>query len=69
LDDKNTSTRPRFHAMVVRGQPKAQNPNENKVFKNESWIAFKNSYTLKEPFPNLVITGRLKLLLPNLITI
>jgi hypothetical protein len=25
-----TSTHPSFHAMVVRGQPKTQNPNENK---------------------------------------
>jgi hypothetical protein len=34
--------------MVVKGQPKTQNPNENKVLKNESWNAIKNSYTLKE---------------------
>jgi hypothetical protein len=34
--------------MVVRGQPKTQNPNENKVLKNESWIGFLNSYTLEK---------------------
>jgi len=48
---------------------KDTNPNENKVLKNESWIIFKNSYTLKEPLPNLVTIGGLKSLLPNSISI
>jgi hypothetical protein len=42
------STHPRFHTMVLSGQPKTQNPNENKVLRNESWNAFKNSYNLKK---------------------
>jgi hypothetical protein len=28
--DLITSTHPRYHAMVIKGQPKTQNPNENK---------------------------------------
>jgi hypothetical protein len=46
--------------MVLWGQPKTQNPYENKVLKNDSWIAFKNSYTLKNLFPKLVAIGQLK---------
>jgi hypothetical protein len=29
IEDLIISTHPRFHAMVVRGQPNTQNPNEN----------------------------------------
>jgi hypothetical protein len=29
IEDLIISTHPRFHAMVVRGKPKTQNPNEN----------------------------------------
>jgi hypothetical protein len=40
--------------MVIRGQPKTQNPHENRGVQNESRVAFKNSYTLIKPFPKLV---------------
>ncbi len=43
--------------MVVMGQPKTQNPNENKGAQNESWIAFKNSYTLKNDIPKSITIG------------
>jgi hypothetical protein len=31
VKDLITSTHPKFHTMVVNGQPKTQNPNENKA--------------------------------------
>jgi hypothetical protein len=50
--DLITSTRPKFHTMVVNGQPNTQNPNEKKLIKNESTITFLNSYTFKNFFKN-----------------
>jgi hypothetical protein len=38
--DLITSTHLRFHIMVIRGQPKTQNPNENRGVQNESKVAF-----------------------------
>jgi hypothetical protein len=38
--------------MVIRGQPKTQNPNENIGVQNESKVALKNSYTFKNLFQN-----------------
>jgi hypothetical protein len=29
VKDLITSTHPRFHAMLINGQPKTKNPNEN----------------------------------------
>jgi hypothetical protein len=58
--DLITSTHPKFHAMVVNGQPKTQNPNENRVA--QKWI---KNFILKSIHPQRLLQksiaiGRLK---------
>jgi hypothetical protein len=48
------STHLGFHAMVARGQPKTQNPNENKGVQKLTRVAFKNSYTFRKILPKSI---------------
>jgi hypothetical protein len=49
-----TSTHPRFHAMVVKRQPKTQNSNENKgVQKRNKKLHLKTHIPSKNLFQNL----------------
>jgi hypothetical protein len=49
-----------FHIMVVKGNQKHKTQMKTEVLKNESWIAFSNSYTLKKPLPKSVTIRQLK---------